>query len=117
MFNEVGLVIKDFDNPSKEVVTSVHDLICILTKHFSKVSLDQSKSSFASGLDVSYSDFSSSADLIVVMGGDGTLLGAARRYHKYDLPILGINMGTVGFLTEVTVTNFEEAIVSILKGD
>jgi NAD+ kinase len=33
------------------------------------------------------------------------------------LPILGINMGTVGFLTEVTVTNFEEAIVSILKGD
>jgi len=117
MFNEVGLVIKDFDNPSKEVVASVHDLICILTKHFSKVSLDQSKSTFTSDLDVSYSDFSSSADLIVVMGGDGTLLGAARRYHKYDLPILGINMGTVGFLTEVTVTNFEEAIVSILKGD
>ena len=52
MFNEVGLVIKDFDNPSKEVVTSVHDLICLLTKHFSKVSLDQSKSTFASGLDV-----------------------------------------------------------------
>ena len=117
MFNEVGLVIKDFDNPSKEVVTSVHDLICILTKHFSKVSLDQSTSTFASGLDVSYSDFSSSADLIVVMGGDGTLLGAARRYHKYDLPILGINMGSVGFLTEVTVANFEEAIVSILKGE
>jgi NAD+ kinase len=117
MFNEVGLVIKDFDNPSKEVVTSVHDLICLLTKHFSKVSLDQSKSTFASGLDVNYCDFSSSADLIVVMGGDGTLLGAARRYHKYDLPILGINMGSVGFLTEVTVTNFEEAIVSILKGE
>jgi NAD+ kinase len=117
MFNEVGLVIKDFDNPSKEVVTSVHDLICLLTKHFSKVSLDQSKSTFASGLDVNYCDFSSSADLIVVMGGDGTLLGAARRYHKYDLPILGINMGSVGFLTEVTVANFEEAIVSILKGE
>jgi NAD+ kinase len=117
MFNEVGLVIKDFDNPSKEVVTSVHDLIFLLTKHFSKVSLDQSKSTFASGLDVNYCDFSSSADLIVVMGGDGTLLGAARRYHKYDLPILGINMGSVGFLTEVTVANFEEAIVSILKGE
>jgi NAD+ kinase len=95
----------------------VHDLICLLTKHFSKVSLDQSKSTFASGLDVNYCDFSSSADLIVVMGGDGTLLGAARRYHKYDLPILGINMGSVGFLTEVTVANFEEAIVSILKGE
>ena len=39
MFKEVGLVIKDFDSPSQEVMSSVHDLIGILTKHFSKVSL------------------------------------------------------------------------------
>jgi len=117
MFKEVGLVIKDFDSPSQEVMSSVHDLIGILTKHFLKVSLDKTKSIFAEGLDVDYSEFSSTADLIVVMGGDGTLLGAARKYHKHDLPILGINMGTVGFLTDVTVKNFEQAIISVLNGD
>ena len=117
MFKEVGLVIKDFDSPSQEVMSSVHDLIGILTKHFSKVYLDKTKSIFAEGLDVDYSEFSSTADLIVVMGGDGTLLGAARKYHKHDLPILGINMGTVGFLTDVTVKNFEQAIISVLNGD
>ena len=39
-------------------------------------------------------------DLIVTFGGDGTLLIGARYAMKYDIPLLGINLGTVGFLTE-----------------
>jgi len=56
-------------------------------------------------------------DLIIVFGGDGTLLGSARRYLKYNIPILGINMGTVGFLTDIKIEDFESVIEDIIDGN
>ena len=117
MFKNVGVVIKAFNNPSDLEIDSIALLMSTLCKHFSNVYINEQNINFLQNLDIKNEDFSSLADLVVVIGGDGTLLGAARKYHEYDLPILGINMGTVGFLTEVTVNNFEEAILSILKGD
>lgn len=117
MFKNVGVVIKTFNNPSDLEIDSIELLMSTLCKHFSNVYINERNINFPQDLDIKNEDFSSLADLVVVIGGDGTLLGAARKYHEYDLPIMGINMGTVGFLTEVTVNNFEEAILSILKGD
>jgi Predicted sugar kinase len=117
MFKNIGVVIKAFNNPSDLEIDSIALLMSTLCKHFSNVYINEQNINFLQNLDIKNEDFSSLADLVVVIGGDGTLLGAARKYHEHDLPILGINMGTVGFLTEVTVNNFEEAILSILKGD
>ena len=117
MFKNVGVVIKAFNNPSDLEIDSVELLMSTLCKHFPNVYINEQNTNFPQDLDIKNEDFSSLADLVVVIGGDGTLLGAARKYHEYDLPIMGINMGTVGFLTEVTVNNFEEAILSILNGD
>jgi len=55
-------------------------------------------------------------DLIVSFGGDGTLLMGARYAMQYDIPLLGINLGTVGFLTEEDPGHLEEALLSIIKG-
>jgi NAD+ kinase len=55
--------------------------------------------------------------LIIVFGGDGTLLRSARKYLEYDIPILGINMGTVGFLTDVKTEDFESIIQDVLNGN
>lgn len=55
-------------------------------------------------------------DCVLVLGGDGTFIRAARELHAYDVPILGINMGTLGYLTEVEVQNIEAALDQLLDG-
>ena len=54
-------------------------------------------------------------DCAIVIGGDGTFIKAARAFVGKNVPILGINMGTLGYLTEVEVSNIESAIEQIVK--
>lgn len=55
------------------------------------------------------------ADLTIVLGGDGTLLKAARRVGKEKSPVLGVNIGTLGFLTETTPDKMFKALDRIFK--
>lgn len=57
------------------------------------------------------------ADLCVVVGGDGTLLAAARLMGERQLPILAINHGALGFLTEVTLEEMYSALDRVIQGD
>ena len=52
-------------------------------------------------------------ELILTFGGDGTLLIGARYAMKYDIPLLGINLGTVGFLTEEDPEHLEDALAAL----
>lgn len=58
-----------------------------------------------------------SFDLLIVLGGDGTLIRAARQYSQSGVPILGVNMGTVGFLSNLTSQQLEASLDRLLKGD
>ncbi|PLX68312.1 MAG: NAD(+) kinase [Denitrovibrio sp.] len=57
------------------------------------------------------------ADLVVVLGGDGTLISAVRILCTKDTPILGINLGRLGFLTETTADDAVSALKDVLDGD
>ena len=56
-------------------------------------------------------------DLGVVVGGDGTMLGIARELARYGLPLVGINQGRLGFITDIPIDRFRDALAPMLAGD
>ena len=56
-------------------------------------------------------------DLAVVVGGDGTMLGIARQLSRHGTPLVGINQGRLGFITDIPATNWREALAPMILGD
>ena len=62
-------------------------------------------------------DAAAGADLVMVLGGDGTLLRAAELARPWGVPLLGVNLGRIGFLAEAELDSLDEAIRAIVDGD
>ena len=115
--DSIGIYIKEKSYQGLDY-KALDSLIISLKKYSNEVFIEDS-SDYKNDLltSLSHEEFSSKADLIIVFGGDGTLLGSARRYLKFNIPILGINMGTVGFLTDIKIEDFESVIKDIIDGN
>jgi len=59
----------------------------------------------------------SQSDLVIVLGGDGTLLHAARQVGDSGVPILGVNLGSLGFLTNIALPDLYDVMEKVLEGD
>jgi len=62
-------------------------------------------------------DLPSLVEMVIVLGGDGTLLGVARQVWDRDIPILGVNLGGLGFLTEIHSEELHRVVERVLRGD
>ncbi len=56
-------------------------------------------------------------DYCVVLGGDGTIISSSRRYFDFEIPMIGINLGNLGFLAEIELNDLELALDDLLKGN
>jgi len=117
MFREIGILVKEdlsdgIDNEALNLmINSISNLDINLY-------IDKSSNNKNENFTVlEHKEYVKKVDIVVVFGGDGTLLNAARKYLNYDIPILGINMGNVGFLTDISTDNFEKTIKEVLDGN
>lgn len=115
-FLRIGLVGRP---GSESAVHTLKRLIRYLQSRGVDVVLEQETSNALPGhtLEVSNSDtLGKTCDLVIVVGGDGSLLGAARSLSKYKVPLLGVNRGRLGFLTDITPDDIETRVKDVLDG-
>lgn len=62
------------------------------------------------------SDFQGQIDLVIVLGGDGTMLGMARQIAGKEVPLIGINMGTLGYMTDIPLKDAQSVLEEMLNG-
>ncbi len=113
-------VVAIVSKPGKpELADIVPSLLKWLLGRQYRVIVDRETVPFAPGIDVVGRDEMGSHPLsfVIVLGGDGTLLSAARAVAKAGIPVLGVNLGSLGFLTEVPVDELFVRLQSIEDGN
>ena len=107
-------------NPQKDANAKTTEFIQKYLEEKGKICYCQECNIASSGTGYKYTDAASIPDgveCVLVLGGDGTLLQAARDLVSKRLPLLGINLGTLGFLAEVESKNIYPALDRLMRDD
>ena len=104
---------------SAEIAESLHALAGFLGEQGCEVLVEQETAANIRTRErsASYAEIGAGADLAVVIGGDGTMLAAARNLVQYKVPVVGINQGRLGFMTDIALHDMRKSIGAILAGD
>src|SRR5579862_7778760 len=105
--------------PSKPELSSIlPGLFDWFQQHQYRVLIDEETAEYASGCEVVPRErlVSFPLNFVMVLGGDGTLLAAARAVAKAGIPVLGVNLGSLGFLTEVPLEEIYPTLLGIDEG-
>ncbi|MAD14602.1 MAG: NAD(+) kinase [Alteromonadaceae bacterium] len=116
-FHTVGLIGKQGHQGAN---LSLQALIVYLKQKDCRVIVEQSCASQLKGNGFEIADLNTigtQADLAIVVGGDGNMLGAARVLAKHNVAVVGINRGNLGFLTDINPDDFERQLDSIFAGE
>jgi NAD+ kinase len=112
-FSRVALIGK---LGSAEIGTSLRDLVAFLKTRGCEALIEKETAAQIGSPGLDYTAIGTSADLAVVIGGDGTLLAAARNLVRHRVPVVGVNLGRVGFMTDIGHRDMRSGIGAILDG-
>jgi NAD+ kinase len=115
MLGKIGVYAK-CDHPD------VASLVATIQERFRRENIDlllEQKLADLVGLEIGYDgdELPGLVDLLIVLGGDGTLLSVARRAATRNVPIVGVNLGRLGFLTAVTCAELPLMLESLIAGE
>ncbi|MEO9656404.1 NAD(+) kinase [Marinomonas sp.] len=117
LFTRVGIIAR-LDKP--QVLETVKKLMEYLQDKNLVPVLETELATMMPGVKIDSSplkELGDHCDLAIVVGGDGSFLGAARAICSYDIPVLGINRGTLGFLTDISPHQLKEELDPIFRGE
>lgn len=116
-FKKIGIIGKHGDD---RVIDAITTLSSYLTEKEFDIYLDKITAEL--GLDLPHpvlnrQELGKSVDLAIVIGGDGTLLNAARSLVNFEVPLLGVNLGRLGFLTDISPDTLTQSLDEIFAGE
>ena len=110
----IGVVLKPNSPELKDAFLKVEKIF--LDKNIDLI-LEKSSAQMISQNGLDFDLMCQKSDFLISIGGDGTLLGVVRKSFKYNLPVLGINLGTLGFLTDLKLEDLPSFIEDLLIND
>ena len=103
-----GIILRPSSPELKEIYLKIKELF---EKADIEIFLEDNSALMISLKGIPLDELCSKVDFLISVGGDGTLLSVVRKSYKYDKPVLGINLGTLGFLTDISM----EQLPSFIK--
>lgn len=113
-FSNIGIFARNND---PRVQQTLAPLVACLLGHGAQVAIDAALDISMAGVTPrSREAIGADCDLVLVIGGDGTLLAACRDVAHHGTPLLGVNLGRLGFLVDVSPDNIHDALANVLAG-
>jgi len=113
-FRRVGIVAKPHN---EDLGDELQTLVELIQAGGASVTLDREAARLLAGTGVSRHELAAGSDLLIVLGGDGTLLSVATDAARAGVPVFGVNYGGLGFMTATPRDELEPATEAVLRGD
>ena len=111
---KVGVVLRPSTPELKE---SYFKLEKIFSKHGIEVTIESISGGMIGVMGMEFDLLCQNSDALVTLGGDGTLISTVRRSFKYDIPILGIYAGNLGFLADINLDELDSFVAKLVAGE
>jgi len=111
---KVGVILRPSTPELKE---SYFELEKIFNSHSIDVTIESISGGMIGVMGMEFDVLCQTSDILVTLGGDGTLISVVRRSFKYNIPILGVYAGNLGFLADINIDELDSFVPKLVQGD